>query len=32
VLGGAKADRLIDQINNLQKLDDIRAMRPLFMA
>jgi 2-methylcitrate dehydratase PrpD len=30
VIGAEKADRLIDQVNNLEKLADIRALVPLF--
>lgn len=32
VLGAEKAKKLIDQINNLEKLKDIRSLRPLFTA
>ena len=30
VLGTERAEKLIDQINMLERLDDIRALRPLF--
>jgi hypothetical protein len=32
VLGAKKAKKLIDQINNLEKVKDIRSLRPLFTA
>ena len=32
VLGQAKADRLIAQINTLEKLDDVRRLQPLLSA
>ncbi len=32
VLGTAKSDKLIAQLNNLEKLDDIRKLRSLFVA
>jgi 2-methylcitrate dehydratase PrpD len=32
VLGAAKTDRLIAQVNDLEKLPDIRRLRPLFVA
>ncbi|MDR6660483.1 2-methylcitrate dehydratase PrpD [Tardiphaga robiniae] len=32
VLGAEKAKKLIDQINNLEKVKDIRSLRPLFTA
>jgi hypothetical protein len=32
VLGSAKTEKLIDQINRLERIDDIRALRPLFTA
>ncbi|MGA7803522.1 MAG: MmgE/PrpD family protein [Bradyrhizobium sp.] len=32
VLGAERADRLIDQINALERIDDIRALRPLYTA
>jgi 2-methylcitrate dehydratase PrpD len=32
VFGASKTDRLIAQINNLEKLDDIRKLRPLWTA
>lgn len=30
VLGADKADRLITQLNTLERVDDVRALRPLF--
>jgi 2-methylcitrate dehydratase PrpD len=30
VLGSAKTEKLIDQINRLERIDDIRVLRPLF--
>jgi len=30
VLGAEKTDRLIAQINTLERVDDVRALRPLF--
>jgi hypothetical protein len=30
VLGADKTDRLIDQINNLERVDDVRVLRALF--
>ena len=32
VLGSAKTEKLIDQINGLERIDDIRTLRPLFTA
>jgi 2-methylcitrate dehydratase PrpD len=32
VLGSDRADRLIDRINGLEKIDDIRVLRPLYSA
>jgi 2-methylcitrate dehydratase PrpD len=32
VLGAERADRLIDRINGLDKIDDIRTLRPLYTA
>jgi 2-methylcitrate dehydratase PrpD len=32
VLGTERAEKLIDQINRLERLDDIRGLRPLFTA
>jgi 2-methylcitrate dehydratase PrpD len=32
VLGSERAERLIDQINTLEQVDDVRKLRPLFMA
>jgi 2-methylcitrate dehydratase PrpD len=32
VLGPARTEKLVDQINHLERLDDIRALRPLFTA
>jgi 2-methylcitrate dehydratase PrpD len=32
VLGTERAEKLIDQINMLERLDDIRGLRPLFTA
>jgi hypothetical protein len=30
VLGSEKTERLIDQVNNLERVDDIRMLRALF--
>ena len=30
VLGADKAEKLIDQIDNLERLDDVRVLRALF--
>jgi hypothetical protein len=32
VLGSEKTERLIDQINRLERLEDVRGLRPLFTA
>jgi len=32
VLGPEKADKLIEQIDALEKLDDMRTLRPLLIA
>jgi 2-methylcitrate dehydratase PrpD len=32
VLGSEKTERLIDQVNNLERVDDIRTLRDLFAA
>jgi hypothetical protein len=32
VLGPAKADRLIEQLNTLEKVNDVRKLRPLLSA
>lgn len=30
VLGSEKTERLIDQVNNLERVDDVRMLRALF--
>jgi 2-methylcitrate dehydratase PrpD len=32
VLGSERADKLIEQINNLEKVDDMRLLRPQLVA
>jgi 2-methylcitrate dehydratase PrpD len=32
VLGSMRTEKLVDRINNLERVDDIRALRPLFTA
>jgi hypothetical protein len=32
VLGAEKTKKLVDQINNLELLDDLRGLRPLYTA